>query len=442
MRAPRLPSVGLPARSESMLRHLKVLDLTDHRGLACGRLLADLGADVVQVEPQAGSTARGAAPVDSLGRSMFWETFSANKRSIALDVAAPEGARCLDALLAVADIVVTSMPVPDLERLDLHPDRTTAVHPALVHVAITPFGLTGPKSRYLDSDLVIWAAGGPLDPHRDGELPPLRISVEQAYLHAATDAAAGALLAHRVRCADGRGQVVDVSAQACLGVATLGRVLAYTAGDAKPQWHQQPTFQAPKPASGRVDQSGSGASTSSSLKKWHCIDGIVELHLAMGPASGGFTNNFIRWMHDEGACGDYLLAWDWRTVPARIESGEIGEDDIFEVRRLTAEFLGSKTKAQVQDAAVRYRLLCIGISDMSDIATSPQLSHREFFAQTGSGGDQVRLPARWVHVSGGAGPQVRRPAPSIGQHTAEVLESWLGADDPVLSELLASEVVA
>ncbi|QXV99944.1 MULTISPECIES: CoA transferase [Rhodococcus] len=425
-----------------MLHHLKVLDLTDHRGLACGRLLADLGADVVQVEPQGGSTARSATPLDTRGRSMFWETFSANKRGIALDTSAPDGARCLDALLEVADIVVTSMPVPDLERLGLHPERTTAAHPELVHVAITPFGLTGPKSRYLDSDLVIWAAGGPLDPHRDGDLPPLRISVEQAYLHAATDAAAGALLAHRVRGADGRGQVVDVSAQASLGVATLGRVLAHTAGDAKPQWHQQPTFKAAKPAPERVDQSGSGASTSSALKKWHCTDGIVELHLAMGPASGGFTNNFIRWMHDEGACADYLLGWDWRTVPALIESGEISEDDITEVRRLTAEFLGSKTKSQVQEAAVRYRLLCIGISDMSDIAASPQLSHRGFFAETGSGADQVRLPARWVHVSGGADPDVRRPAPSIGQHTAEVLESWLGADDPALSELSTSEVLA
>lgn len=424
-----------------MLGHLKVLDLSDHRGLACGRLLADLGADVVVVEPSSGSSARAAAPVDSRQRSMHWEAFAANKRSAVLDLEDPQGRQCLEGLLAVADIVITSMPVPELERLDLCPDRTTADHPNLVHVAITPFGLTGPKSRYLDSDLVIWAAGGPLEPHRDGDRAPLRISVEQAYLHAATDAAAGALLAERARPLIGRGQVVDVSAQASLGVATLARVLSHSAGDAKPQWHQQPKAAA-KPAVGRVDQSGSGASTSSVLKKWPCVDGIVELHLAMGPASGGFTNSFIRWMNDEGACPDGLLDWDWRTIPQRIESGEITPDDITEVRRLTAEFLGAKTKAQVQEAAVRYRLLCIGVSDIADIADSAQLSHRDFYGQPGDGAEGVRLPARWAQISGGGGPSLVRPAPSVGQHTAEVLESWLGAGDPKIAELLSSGAIS
>lgn len=416
---------------DGLLGHLRVLDLTDDRGLPAGRLLADLGADVVQVEPLGGSAARHAAPlVAGTDRSMFWEAYAAGKRGVCLDLDAPDGLAAVEELLAAADVLITSLPVGWLRARRLDPDAVRSRFPALVYTLISPFGLTGPKAGWAASDLVVWAAGGPLDPHREGDRPPLRISVAQAFLHASADAAGGTLLAVRARRRTGSGQLVDVSAQQSLTTATLGRVLADAVGDANPQWHQQPRRQDTQVT--RTDQSGSGASTPPGKKKWACVDGIVELHLAMGPASGAFTNRFIEWMHAEGACPAELVGWDWRVLPGRIEAGEITEDDLAQVRSLTAAFLAGKTKAQVLAAAVDHRLLCVGISDIADLTGNPQLATRDFFTEVGVGDRAVRIPGRWAALTGAPSPAPTRPAPRLGEHTDEVLTGWTVRSAPEL----------
>jgi benzylsuccinate CoA-transferase BbsE subunit len=403
-----------------MLEHLRVLDLTDERGLLCGRLLADLGADVVQVEPLDGSTARSAPPVAAAGRrSLYWETFAANKRGAALDLDDEAGLAALRELAAAADVLVTSLPAGWLRQRGLDPDTLRAASPGLVYTHISAFGWSGPKAGYADADLVVWAAGGPLDPHRAEGRPPLRISVPQAFLHAAADAAAGTLIAVLARGSSGRGQVVDVAAQASLGVATLGRVLAHAVGDAHPEWQQQPTGP-------RADQSGSGAATPNRLKKWYCRDGIVELHLSMGPAAGGFTNNLFGWLRDEGAVDDRIASWDWRVVPGLFAAGELGAEDLEEARAAVRAFLLTKTKAEVLEAALERRLLCMAIMDMGDLAGSPHLEQREFWSTVDVEGAAVRIPGRMAQVTRGASPAVRRRAPRLGEHTREVLRDWLG----------------
>ncbi|MEY9212426.1 CoA transferase [Thermobifida halotolerans] len=406
-----------------MLEHIRVLDLTDERGLLCGRLLADVGADVVQVEPLDGSTARSAPPTarGGAGPSMFWETFAANKRGVALDLDSEEGLATVRELARRADIVVTSLPASWLRRRGLDPDTLRAAHPHLVYAVISAFGWSGPKADYADCDLVVWAAGGPLDPHRDEERPPLRISVPQAFLHASADAAAGALIAVLARATTARGQVVDVSAQASLGTATLARVLAHAVGDARPEWHRQPA------AGG--DQSGSGAATPNRLKKWRCRDGMVELHLSMGPASGEFTNRLFAWLRAEGAVGERVAAWDWKTLPQRITDGEITDADLDEARAAVRAHLATLTKSQVLEAAMKHRLLCMAIFDMGDIADSPHLDERGYWARVDIDGAEVRIPGAIARVSGDGQPGVRRRAPRLGEHTAEVLTDWLAATE-------------
>jgi crotonobetainyl-CoA:carnitine CoA-transferase CaiB-like acyl-CoA transferase len=405
-----------------MLEHLRVLDLTDERGLLCGRMLADLGADVVQVEPLGGSTARSAPPV--AGPSLYWETFAAGKRGLAVDLDDEAGVALVRELAARVDVVVTSLPAPWLRERGLDPDTLRAASPQLVYTHISAFGWTGPKAAYADSDLVVWAAGGPLDPHRGEDGRPLRISVPQAFLHASADAAAGSLLAVLARGVIGGGQVVDVSAQASVGVATLARNLASVVGDAHPEWHQQPV-------AGRTDQSGSGAATPIRLKKWQCRDGMVELHLSMGPAAGGFTNALFGWLRDEGAVGEPIASWDWRVVPERLVSGELTAADIDEARAAVRAFLLTKTKAEVLDAALERRLLCMAIFDTGDIAASEHLQERGFWATVDIDGTATRIPGRMAQVSGDGQPTVRHRAPRVGEHTADVLRDWLGRETPV-----------
>ena len=394
----------------------RVLDLTDERGMIAGRMLADLGADVVQVEPASGSAARRCAPLEADGGSLFFDAYAANKRGIAVDLDGPGGQRLVRELAAAADILIEStapglMAARGLDWPDLRP-----INSRLIYVSVTPFGRTGPKADYAESDLIVWAAGGPLDPHRDGTRPPVRISLPQAYLHAGADAAAGALLALQARHRTGHGQHVDVSAQASLGIATLGRVLAHAVGDSQPDWERSVSL--------RVDQSGSGSATAPSQKKWPCRDGTIEFHVGVGPAAGGFTGPFVRWMVDEGAAPPELLDIDWRTLPSRIEDGTFTGEDMAMVRDTIAAFLAAKTKHEVLQAAMERKLLCVPIYDTSDVARSEQLAARDFWVELGDGDRRRRLPGRYATVSADAFA-FRRPAPRLGEHTAEVTAEWL-----------------
>ena len=413
-----------------MLEHLRVLDLTDERGLLCGRLLADLGADVVQVEPPGGSPARSAPPVADGRRSMFWETYAAGKRSLAADLDEEAGLALVRGLAADADVFVTSHPAAWLTERRLDHGTLRARHPALVYTMISAFGTSGPKAGYADSDLVVWAAGGPLDPHRDGDRPPLRISAPQAFLQAAADAAAGTLLAILARAGTGEGQVVDVSAQACLGVATLARVLADAVGDQNPEWQRQPVK--------RSDQSGSGAATPNAMKKWQVKDGMVELHLSMGPAAGAFTNNLFGWLRSESAVEERIASWDWRAMPDLIADGVLTSGDLDDARAAVRAFLGTKTKAEVLDAAMEHRLLCVPVFDMADVAGSAHLAARDFWAEVEVEDRTVRIPGRIAQVTGGDGPRVRGRAPRIGEHTDEVLGEWTARKGPTPGAPLAA----
>lgn len=408
-----------------MIEHLKVLDLTDERGLLCGRLLADLGADVVQVEPIDGSAARRAAPLvghDS-DISLVWQTFGANRRGVRLDLDSEEGQDSFRALARAADVVVTSMSQTWLRTRGLDPETLRTEDPTLVCVVISGFGWQGPKASYADTDLVVWAAGGPLEPHRDGDRPPLRISVPQAHLHAGADAAAGALTAVLARASTGEGQVVDVSAQVSAAAATLTRVLATAVGDANPEWQKQPV--------GRTDQSGSGAATPNSLKKWHCADGIVELHLSMGPAAGAFTNRLFAWIADEGELPEDVATWDWRTVPDRFTAGELTSDDLERARAAVRAFLLMRTKEEVVEASLVRRLLAMAVYDSEDVLASRHLSDRDFWSTLEVGGVEIRVPGVLAQITGGPTPSLRRPAPRLGEHTDEVLAEWLPHARPV-----------
>src|SRR5262249_9190561 len=150
------------------------------------------------------------------------------------------------------------------------------------------------------------------------------------------DAAAGALLAHHARMRTGRGQHVDVSVQASLGIATLGRVLAHAVGDSRPEWDR------PRP---RIDQSGSGTATQPTLKKWVCRDGLAELHLGVGPATGSFTNALFGWLADEGEPVREFASMDWREMPQLSAGGTFTAADMARARALVAGFLQRKTKA-------------------------------------------------------------------------------------------------
>jgi crotonobetainyl-CoA:carnitine CoA-transferase CaiB-like acyl-CoA transferase len=399
----------------SFLSGYRVLDLTDERGLMAGRILADLGADVVQVEPPAGSPARRVAPHDGDQRSLFFDAYAANKRGVTADLETEDGRELIRRLAAGADFLIESYDPGYLAAHQLDWPALQAVNPALIHVSITAFGSTGPKANWAQSDLTVWAAGGPLDPHRDGDRPPVRISIPQAFLHASADAAAGALFAHHARLLTGRGQHVDISAQASLGIATLAHVLTAEVNDEGLSWNEPP----PK----RIDQSGSGSGTAPDQKKWRCADGYVEFHIGLGPAAGAFTSAFMKWMVDEGGMDASVLEIDWRTVPDQMRDGSFKEDDLDRVRRAVHDFLLTKTQLEVLRAATERKLLCVPIYTTADVSNSEQLAARGYWAELGAGDRRHRLPGQFAQVNTDAF-NLQRPAPALGEHDAEVAADW------------------
>jgi crotonobetainyl-CoA:carnitine CoA-transferase CaiB-like acyl-CoA transferase len=217
-----------------MLSPYRVLDLTTERGLLCGHILGDLGADVIKIEPPGGSSARLVGPFfedrPDLNRSIYWWAYNRNKRSITLNLETDEGRELFYRLAARAQFLVESNSPGYLTERRLGYEDLAARNRELIYVSITPFGQDGPKASYADSDLVILAAGGALLLYGDEDRPPVRVSVPQAYLHACGDAAAGALVAHHERQRSRLGQHVDVSAQQSVTLATQANNLAYRLG--------------------------------------------------------------------------------------------------------------------------------------------------------------------------------------------------------------------
>jgi len=194
------------------LEGMRVVDLADEKGELCGRLLADLGADVIRVEPRAGALSRRLPPFAPDGRtSLYFALRNAGKRGLALDLARAEDRERLEALAAQADLLIESDAPGALAARGLAPERLLERHPGLVIVSISDFGRIGPYRDFRGTDMIGFATGGMM--HRCGrpEKPPLVAPGALAYDSAGVTAAWAGLVAFWKRLRTGRGQHVDVS---------------------------------------------------------------------------------------------------------------------------------------------------------------------------------------------------------------------------------------
>lgn len=400
-----------------MLSSLRVVDLTDHRGLLCGQILGDLGADVIHVEPPGGSPARRLGPfhgdVAHPDRSLYWWAFTRNQRSVTLDVAHPAGQEALARLLETADFLVDSAPPGTLAAAGLDPATVAATHPRLVHASITAFGQTGPKASWADADLVLLAAGGPLVLTGDADRPPVRLPVPQAWLHAAADAAVGAMIAHHARMRSGRGQHVDVSAQQSVALATQSYILAAA-------------FDAPE-----VRRAAGGLTMGAVSVRllFPAKDGHVAITFLFGSAIGPFSRRLMEWIHDEGGCDAATRDKDWLRYSQLLLSGEEPLAEFERVKALVAAFTAARTKAELLAAALARGLLIAPVSTLDEVLASPQLAAREYWQPLHHPelDTTVRYPGAFARFEASPLRWRRRP-PLVGEHTDEVLGGELGLD--------------
>ena len=201
--------------------------LTDEAGQLCGKLLADMGAEVIKVEPPAGSRTRrvppflgdGTGPNDSLN---FWH-HNTSKRSITLDLRNDDGRAALAKLIATADVVLESLPQDLLVTAGLDYEGVAATHPQLIVCSVTPFGREGPWASYQSTDLVHLALGGIMastgyDTLEDA--PPIAPTGGQSWHIASYFAALGICVALFHRARGGGGQHIDVAVHDAAAVTT------------------------------------------------------------------------------------------------------------------------------------------------------------------------------------------------------------------------------
>ena len=200
---------------------MRVIDLATTRAELAGRQLADLGAEVIKVEPPEGAEARRMPPFED-GReddpdgSLYWATVGLGKRSVVLDLELESDRERLRALAASADIFIESFDPGTLDAIGLGQQALREANPRLVYVSVTPYGQTGPDAHSPSSDLTLQAAGGLISLQGDGDRPPVPVGYPQAAFHAGLQAAADAVIALNERDRSGRGQFLDVSMQAAI----------------------------------------------------------------------------------------------------------------------------------------------------------------------------------------------------------------------------------
>jgi benzylsuccinate CoA-transferase BbsE subunit len=389
---------------DAALAGVRVLDLADQTGALAGRLLADLGADVILVEPPGGSLLRRIPPfwrgVEAAERSLFFWFYGTGKRGITLDPARPQGMDLLVRLATAVDVVIETGPPGRLDAL-------LAANPRLVLVSITPFGQQGPYRDWRSSNLVAQAMGGMLyvSGHADG--PPLAALGVQAYHQAAIFAAVGTVSALLAREASGRGQHVDVSLQAAVAGA-LEHVPGF--------WHQ----------AGLVGHRQGTLHWTRYFRVGRCKDGWV-MHCTLGD-----WTSLVEWVKADGMADD-LGAPEWEDIRQR----QTGAEHLFDVLdRWAARY----TVAELHEGAQLRRIPYAAVRAPEALLRDQHLAERGFFVpiEHPDLGIEVPYPGPPFRPEGRS--PARRP-PRLGEHSAEVYGALAGLTRAELASLAEQRVV-
>ena len=412
-----------------LLSPYRVLDLTDERGMLTGQILADLGADVIAVEPPGGSTARSVGPFaggdPNPDRSLYWWAYARNKRGVSCNAEHSEGQALIRRLAATADFVLESDNPGAMAARGLGYDDLAAGRDDLIYTSISAFGQDGPKASYQSTDLILMAAGGPLILAGGAGSEPVRVSVPQAWLHAAGEAASAALIALRHRAASGFGQYIDISAQQSVAAATMSAILADSLGATETV--RVAGGMAVGPFTGRLI--------------WEAADGYVSLTFLFGAGIGPFSRRLFQWMHELGACSAEDRDLDWIGLGAEFISGQRPLSEWDRLMGVVGAFLKTRTRAELFEQAQARSLLIVPVTTVDEVANSEQFAARNFWREhtMTHWPEPVRFPGPFVKLSHDE-IAYRRPAPDLGQHNAEVYGE-LGLDADELADLAARGVI-
>jgi len=389
---------------------IRVLDLT--RVLAgpyCTMFLGDLGAEVVKVEqPGVGDDTRGWGPPFAGGESAYFLCVNRNKKSITVDLKTDEGVDLIRRLAASADVLIENFRPGTMEHLGLGDENLRAVNSKLIYASLSGFGADGPMSAVPGYDLIVQAWGGlmSITGAPDGE--PTKVGV------AIIDLVAGLMLGKSITAALfareklGVGQRIDTSLLEAEVASLINAGSNYLVGGQVPgRW-------------------GNAHPTIVPYQSFQTADS----YLVIGVASEGIWRRFCQ------AIGKTEMADDARFA----KNADRVENRAVLIAMLTEMFRSrdNETWLKILNAA---EVPCAPIQTIDQVFAAPQVGHRDMLVEVEHPtAGSVRMAG--IPVKFSATPaSVRLPPPLLGQHTNEVLSSWLGINNDEIAVLKGKKVI-
>ncbi len=387
-----------------MLSPYRVLDLTGADAELGPMILADLGADVIKVEPPGGSASRtvgarmpGAPEAMS---SLRFHVYNRNKRSVTIDLASDAGKKELRALVRSADFLFESGAPGAMTSLGVGFEQLREVNPGLVYVAVTPFGQTGPYALHHTSDLTLAAMGGMMALNGDRDRSPVRITVPQTWHHAAAESALAALVAHHRRMQTGEGQFVDVSVQASVFWTGLNAMIA-------------------------ASIQGKDIERAGTLLQLGVIDLPLVFEAKDGQVvlvpTGATTLGLVGKMAADGVIPEFWLTGeDWATYDLRFLTGQPLKISLEEVVENIGQWTAMYTKGELLEWGLQNGVTIAPASTIADVLTFRHLKERQYWMSYPlPGGRETLIPGPFVRLAE-TPLSVRRLAPEPGEHNEAV----------------------
>ena len=410
------------------LHGLRVLEICDEKGQFCGKLLADLGADVIKIEPPGGEPCRNFGPflgdIPHRERSLSFWHYNTSKRGITLNLELAHGRDLLRRLAATADIVLESRPPGYLESLELDYARLSSDNPGLIMCSLTPYGQTGPWRRYISSDITQLAGGGQMassgyDESDVPNAPPIAPGGGNAWHIGAHYAYIGMMAALYYRFLTGAGQYIDASIHEACALTTEGAIAIYLSTGEVVQRHtgrhaapdMSPAIQFPTGDGGWLNTTRSGTN-------------LTPQRLKM----------LAEWFDQSDMAADLN---DPRYQDPAVIAAE--NDHIVQVMK---DFFMNSTLDDAFHGGQQRDFPWGAIRSMDEIVGDAHLQDRGFFTQVEHPelGQTFTYPGA-AAIYNGSPWRISRRAPLLGEHNVEVLQGELGLSNGELLLLAEGGVI-
>ncbi|MFC1867474.1 CaiB/BaiF CoA transferase family protein [Thermodesulfobacteriota bacterium] len=412
---------------EMMLSSYRVLDLTSGGYLMAGRVLADLGADVVKIEKPGGDDSRNRGPfyhqTPDPEKSLFWFAYNLGKRGITLDISKPDGKELFKKLVKNTQVVLESYPPGYMEELGLGYAALSQINPGVILTSITPYGQSGPYAAYEASDIVMMGMGGLayITGYPDG--PPMRPSCPQSAVVAGCQAAAATTIALFHKSMTGEGQHVDTSTQASV---------AWTMTNAVSMWELS-QFNIRR--LGSVLRGREGGPRQHLL--WQCKDGYVVFPIMGGVFFSGDNNALTKWMDEEGMADDFLREFDWENYDMAEATQEIHS----RLENPIGLFFLTHTREELYDGGFKRGIKIYPSHSPKGVLNDPQLKARDYWVKVNHPelDQDLTYPGSFYQTTGSAFRAARRP-PLVGEHNPD-LYSEIGLSAAEMQILKQSSII-